>query len=250
MGKKIVEILREVHAHERKYGWFIEPPASPQEIATLKERTHAELGNDLPEEYAAFLSVSNGLDWNGTVFYATERWTKTPERPFLEGVIDANLDFPDFEEFSRWLVLGESGMEMYVCDPGPQPFRVVDKVSLDVYEQFDSFEQLFAKVIRLTDEDAVRPGNERWKLDQCFGDDAVTAVLGPRDDAYALASDEQMADIAERSTVPYWTDGQRLYTIEGTGENVRGTRLITPVEALRTFGLDQVLDAREFGVSG
>ena len=74
-------------------------------------------------------------------------------------------------------------------------------------------------------------------------------MLGPRGDAHAIASDDQVLAIAARSTVAYWTDasGKRLYTIEGTGENVPGTRLITPLEALRTFGLDQVLDAREYG---
>jgi hypothetical protein len=101
----------------------------------------------------------------------------------------------------------------------------------------------------------MEPGNQRWKLDQCFGDDAVTAVLGPGGDASEIASDDQVLDIAARSTVAYWTDiagkpGRRLYTIEGTGENVPGTRLITPLEALCTFGLDQVLDAREYGVAG
>ena len=98
----------------------------------------------------------------------------------------------------------------------------------------------------------MEPGNQRWKLDQCFGDDAVTAVLGPEGDARAIATDNQVLDIAARSTVAYWTDaaGKRLYTIGGTGENVPGTRLITPLEALQTFGLDQVLDAREYGVAG
>jgi|KBSMisStaDraftv2_1062788.scaffolds.fasta_scaffold282888_2 hypothetical protein len=98
----------------------------------------------------------------------------------------------------------------------------------------------------------MRPGNERWKLNQCFGNDVVTAVMGPEGDPYAIASDDQVLRIAASSKVAYWTDasGKRLFTIEGTGENVPGTRPITPLEALRTFGLDEVLDAREYGVAG
>jgi hypothetical protein len=148
MSDQIVDLLSEVHAQQREYEMVIEPPASPKEIATLREIVRADLGVALPDAYAKFLAVSNGLLFNGTEFYATERRPKLPGRPFLDGVVPANLDVRGNEQFARVLVLGESGMEIYVQDLVSSAFRIVDRVSLDTYESYESFDELFAAAIR------------------------------------------------------------------------------------------------------
>jgi hypothetical protein len=148
VSEKVVEILREVQGRQRERELFITPPAPAQEIATLREKIRPELGIDLPEDYAAFLAASNGLDWNGTVFHATERRTEAPGRPFLDGVIEANLDLRHVEELARLLVLGEfEVVDLFVYDPASPSFRILDRFSLHTYEQYDSFELLFAAAI-------------------------------------------------------------------------------------------------------
>jgi hypothetical protein len=148
MSDEILDLLSEVHALQRKYGRAIEPPASTEQIAVLRDTVRAELGVDLPDGYAKFLAVSNGLDWNGTLFYATERRAKAPGHPFLDGVVPANLDVRDNGPSLRLLVLGESGMEIYVHDLVSSAFRIVDRVSLDTYESYESFDELFAAAIK------------------------------------------------------------------------------------------------------
>lgn len=148
MSEQIVHLLSEVHALQRKYEVVIEPPATLEQIAVLKEAVRAELGLDLPAGYARFLAVSNGLLWDGTEFYATERRPKAPGRPFLDGVVPANLEVRDNEPIARLLVLGESGMELYVQDLVSSAFRIVDSVSLDTYESYESFDELFAAAIK------------------------------------------------------------------------------------------------------
>ena len=138
MSDQIVDLLSKVHLQQRKHGRFIQPPASPDQIATLREVMRAKLGVDLPDEYAQFLAVSDGLEWNGTLFYATERHANAPDRPFFDGVVPANLDVRDNESFARLLVLGESGMEIYVQDLASSAFRIIDRVSLDTYESYQT----------------------------------------------------------------------------------------------------------------
>jgi hypothetical protein len=89
--------------------------------------------------------------------------------------------------------------------------------------------------------------NERWKVEQSFGDEPVLAVVGPRGDAQAPLSDAEILAIAARSKVPYWTDGKRLFTIEGYALASPDLRPIAPLDALRAFGLEQLLEAREYG---
>ncbi len=88
---------------------------------------------------------------------------------------------------------------------------------------------------------------ERWKAEHCFGVEAVATFVGPTLDPHQCLTGEQLRAIAARSSIPYWTDDKRLWTIEGQAGAAPGTRLVTPLEALRAFGLDQLVDAREFG---
>lgn len=88
--------------------------------------------------------------------------------------------------------------------------------------------------------------NERWHANLSFGPDAVVAVLGVGSDPHSAISDDQIVAIARASTVPYWTDGKRLWSNEWPAAEA-GARKITALEALRAFSLEQLVDAREFG---
>ena len=146
--QRMAQLLGEVHDRQRKYEMFVEPPAPAERIEPLRSAARVELSIDLPAEYAAFLELSDGLDWNGAVIYATERKAEAPGRPFLEGLVPANLDLRDNPDLGRLLVLGESGMELYVHDPQSGAFRIIDRVSMDPYDTFDSFGDLLAAILR------------------------------------------------------------------------------------------------------
>jgi hypothetical protein len=87
--------------------------------------------------------------------------------------------------------------------------------------------------------------NERWTAEVCFGVEPVVAVLG-EGSAHDIISDDHLVAIARASTVPYWTNGQRLFSSEGPAKHL-GARSITALEALKAFSLDQLENAREFG---
>jgi hypothetical protein len=89
--------------------------------------------------------------------------------------------------------------------------------------------------------------NERWKVADSFGEDAISAVLGPGASDGSLLSDEELRAIARASSIPYWTDGRTLWSVPEFAAAVPGTRPITALEALLDFGLDKLADAREFG---
>ena len=146
--RPVADWLHDVQDERRRYRGFIEAPATPEQIAALREDVRADLGIDLPEDYAAFLALSNGLEWNGTLFYATERRAESADRPFRFGLLEVNLEHRGSAVLGKLLALGESDMDMYIYDPSRREYRIIDRFSTDTSETYPSFEALFDAVFR------------------------------------------------------------------------------------------------------
>lgn len=91
---------------------------------------------------------ANGLDFNGTLFFAAENEPQV-DKPssFIEGFVEANLLIREAAE--QFLTFGKSGMEMYSLNLEIGEYQIVDRVSLDTIESFDSFESLFAEALTM-----------------------------------------------------------------------------------------------------
>jgi hypothetical protein len=142
------QLLKE-HIDDRKaYGKLPQPPASPAELQALRGRAKQELGVDLPKEYYTLLQITNGLDSNGFVIYASET---TPmvgyegKNVFIEGIVDANLGWWDLEAHKQYVFLAESGMGLYVYDLKEGDYKSLDRQSNSLYEQFTTFEAMIAR---------------------------------------------------------------------------------------------------------
>ncbi len=90
----------------------------------------------------------------------------------------------------------------------------------------------------------MRRRRELWMAVQSFGQDAVAHVIGDTRDLHAPLSDDELAAIARQSTVPYWTDGTVLWSIDYRLPN---SRPISAADALARFGLEALEEAREKG---
>jgi hypothetical protein len=85
---------------------------------------------------------------------------------------------------------------------------------------------------------------ELWMALASFGEEAVAHVVADRRDAHAELTDEQLLAMARRSTIPYWTDGTVLWSIDYRNP---GARTLSAAEALAAFGLEALEEAREKG---
>jgi len=86
---------------------------------------------------------------------------------------------------------------------------------------------------------------EIWMALLSFGDDAVERVVADKaGDLHAPLTEEQLAAMARHSTVPYWTDGTVLWSIDYGDPRARP---ISAADALARFGLAALEEAREKG---
>jgi hypothetical protein len=143
------ELLEEVNIRLQKRQIVPQPPCSGQQIERLREQARTELGDEVPEAYLGFLRLTNGLDWNGANFFATETTQTRGHRPgTIEGLVPANLGYRDVEDMRDFLVFGSSGMELYVYDKKNRDYRIQDSVSMDTYETYADFDSLVTEVLR------------------------------------------------------------------------------------------------------
>src|SRR4026209_729318 len=108
------ELLERIADVQRRLGNAPQAPSSEAQIERLLERVRAELRTELPIEYLDFLRLTNGLDWNGVVIYASETLPITghPDR-FISGIVEMNLNYREDPRFEVLLVIGSNGMDLY-----------------------------------------------------------------------------------------------------------------------------------------
>lgn len=140
-------LLNSVTEEQRRFHCEPQPPCTETQLERLAERVMAELARRLPEGYKDFLRLTNGLDWNGVVIFASERIpiTSNPDR-FINGFVEMNRIYRDADRF-RSLVFGSDGMDVYTYDQSTGTYEIHDEVSNDLIETLPSFDAMITKAL-------------------------------------------------------------------------------------------------------
>jgi hypothetical protein len=141
-------VLDRVAGEKKEYGLSMQPPCEGKSVCTLKEKVAGELNCELPADYEAFLSKTNGLDHNGLVFYGSEpcQICGFDDRQ-LDGIVEANQGRRDMEVLKNYLVVGESEDALFAYHPQSSRYVALDSSSLDEGESFDSFRQMLRSAL-------------------------------------------------------------------------------------------------------
>jgi hypothetical protein len=146
MEARTADMLEQIHAEMRDAGEQVQPPASPEAIDALHAFAERELHTPLPQDYIDFLRRADGLDFNGTVIYATAQ-RSLPGGLTLLGFPESNRDFAAGQGHDH-VLFGETGDELYALDKSRGQFLLLDRASLSPLEQFASCEAMLAAALR------------------------------------------------------------------------------------------------------
>lgn len=137
------QLLETIAQEHQKFQQSMQPPCNPQKLIQLKEKVENQLNCTLPDGYIEFLSITNGLDWNGLLIFASETIPIVgyTDRK-IPGFVDMNLLYRENEDCLDLLFFGESGIDSYVYCISAKQYQILDRVSLSLTETFDSFEML------------------------------------------------------------------------------------------------------------
>jgi hypothetical protein len=139
------EVLPQIHAEQREAGETVPEPADPAAIGELQAYTRTHLGAELAPGYVAFLGRANGLDFNGTVIYAT-RQTDYGNGLHVLGFRESNDLFRSGDERSH-ILYGETGDELFAHDTSDDSWHILDRGSLTSVEDFRSFDDLLSRIL-------------------------------------------------------------------------------------------------------
>lgn len=146
MEQEIRNLLEQIHAEMRAAGEQVQPPASTEALDALHDYAGRELLAVLPEAYVDFLRVADGLDFNGTVIYAT-RQRALPGGLTLLGFPETNRDFRSAEP-RHHLLFGETGDELYAHDQTDGAWLRLDRASLAPLDTYPTCEAMLAEALR------------------------------------------------------------------------------------------------------
>lgn len=145
MTTLIADILTRIHAEQREAGEKVPEPANSSDIGELQSYTRTSLGAELASGYRTFLSQANGLDFNGTVVYAT-RQTDYANNLHLLGFRESNDVFRSGDDRTH-ILYGETGDELFVQNKSGDTWHILDRGSLTPLEDFGSFDDMLTRVL-------------------------------------------------------------------------------------------------------
>ncbi|MDQ7821319.1 MAG: YrhA family protein [Candidatus Eremiobacteraeota bacterium] len=140
---RMQRLLTKVEKEKSEYGLSMQAPCPDDAVSHLRSQVENDLGTALPDDYARFLSRTNGLDHNGlTIFGSRTAPIAGYDDREIEGVVEANRDRRDVDSMKKYLVVGESGDMVYAFDPEKSRYVGLDSCSLDHCESYASFDTM------------------------------------------------------------------------------------------------------------
>ena len=142
-----MELLAELKDFQHPYE--LQPAANTESVGLLMQRATDELLYNPPVFYLELLQATDGLARNGIQMYGThtQRIAGLSRESLIEGLVEANLIWRDFEPNKDYIFFAESGSDLYQYNLKTSQFEISDRVGRTVFNTFDTaaelFEQLF-----------------------------------------------------------------------------------------------------------
>lgn len=139
--QRINDEKSQAHEHVRK-------GANEAQINDLRSRCQAAFGLEPPEQYLEFLLRSNGLDYNGLVIYdSASSPTARSGGDFWQGLVAANQVWRENAYWKRFLILGDSDMDVFALAIEGLRWLRMDRVAREIVEEYASFDSMVQAAI-------------------------------------------------------------------------------------------------------
>lgn len=143
------ELLATIRAEQVQFRRRQQLPLSAEARAAFRERVAFTLSYELPAAYLDLLAVTDGLDWNGHVLYASETRLLDNDELDIQGLLEANVQLRlGYTPDKNFIYFGESGMDAYRHNLVENKFEISDRTSSTVFETFGTVEELFNRLLR------------------------------------------------------------------------------------------------------
>jgi hypothetical protein len=147
MYRKLLDQIRE---QKGRFGETMQPPCLANGLEKLRGQAKQQLSFELPEQYLEFLSVTDGLEWNGLCVLASERGLIAGRSNlWIAGFVGRNCEERVFDaRMLEYVVFAEDGEVSFAFNIMQERYEMVSRVARSVYESFKSFGSLLERAMR------------------------------------------------------------------------------------------------------
>lgn len=145
---KRIDLINKIVEKKKNYNRKTQLGLSEHKFSHIVRDTADTLNYELPYIYLKLLEITDGIDHNGIVLYASEtaEINGRPDRQ-IEGITEANKLWREGDN-QNIFVFAESGDYLYVHNLENNQFQVVDRITQDEICTFDTFEKLLVTVLK------------------------------------------------------------------------------------------------------
>lgn len=145
MWKEKIELIRERRARRNRH---LNAGCSQEEINILQKEVNNKFQYYLPEEYLEFLSLINGLEYNGLVIYGIdEDLIDVENNQNVTGYIDTNQIWYENEEQREYMFFADNDMSWYCYNMNKKTYMELEKPSGELEQEFDSFADMIESAL-------------------------------------------------------------------------------------------------------
>lgn len=143
------DLLTAVRAEQQQFKRRQQPPLLKEKLEAFKNRVDYTLFYTLPQAYLDILAITDGLEWNGIVLYASETRIRDNGKLDIQGMLEVNMQLrlayaPDKD----FVYFAESGLDAFRHNLATNKYEVSDRVvGTSVYEVFDTADALFQRIL-------------------------------------------------------------------------------------------------------
>lgn len=122
-------------------------PARSEDILATNAKMKGLLFAEIPAEYQNFLSLTNGIIYDGIEFFGCKPQIRSTYT--FPDLIKINQPYSDYAYFSDKIIIGRISESFLVYDSVTCDFAMIDRLNLLTRSEQDSFAALFKTLYEL-----------------------------------------------------------------------------------------------------
>lgn len=144
----IRQLIEKVRIEASIWNEELEDQATLTDLLPFKALFLSKYGFEVPRGYLAFLSVVNGLEFNGLIIYGIGS-RKEAESSCVPSLLDINEDRQNLKDQTHYqsIKLGEDSTGIYTYNGKKMVFEYRDHFSASMIASFSSLEEMLAIAI-------------------------------------------------------------------------------------------------------
>ena len=135
--------LEEIKIRRERRNRFLNDGCSADELNIFKQAVAEKFNYTLPLEYIDFLSLINGLEYNGLILYGIdENIVDKTNKQKVTGYIDSNEIWYENEWQKKYIFFGDGNISWFCFDISKNNYVELDKPSGELQQEFSGFAEM------------------------------------------------------------------------------------------------------------